>query len=81
MKWLEVNYSSYINFNSGLSKMISEKRGFNLGLVNDVSKKPQLRRAFLDFCEEDADELIQYSKIIDKKKHLLALKKYKRHFQ
>jgi hypothetical protein len=46
-----------------------------------VAHKPQLRRAFLTFCQNDAEDWIECSKIINKEKHLKALGKYKSIFE
>lgn len=49
---------------------------FNNNLIINISKNTLLRRAFLGFCQSNAEDFINKSKIHDKGSHYEAIKKY-----
>jgi len=49
---------------------------YNNKLIVEISKHPQLRKAFITFCEEDGISGINRSRITDKASHHEALREY-----
>lgn len=74
--WLEDLKPYRHDLTNALEKLILLNKKYNNSLIIKLSKHSQLRPAFINFCQEGAEDLIKESRVKDKISHIEALRKY-----